>query len=82
MKETETKNKTGQLSFQRDGMEVTKVTSKEDVLIKSRTTSAEDIGDIKIINRDSEELLWEERIESFSRRRWKMVGEVITDKLV
>ncbi len=81
VKETETRDTTGQLSYQRDGAEVRKVTSRDDVLIKSRTTSIEDIGDVKILNRDSEELLWEDESTSFNRRRWKMVGETIVDKL-
>ena len=78
----ETKDTTGQLSLQRDAVEVVKVTSNSDTLIKSRTTSVSDIGDIKILNKDSEELSLEHDEVPFARRRWKMVGKVITDKVV
>jgi hypothetical protein len=81
VRESETKKTTGQLSLQRDDVETAKITVNTETLIKPRTLSVEDVGAIKILNIQSEELALEFRSVFFARRRWKMVGDVITDKL-
>lgn len=77
----EAKDRAGRLSLRRDGVEIGAITDRSEGLIKSRTMNVADIGVVKILNRADEELLWEDRDELFARRRWKMVGNVITDKL-